>query len=229
VERVPRAFPAPFAAGLDPREAARWRGEGLALQGDFAGAARAVAWLRETGAGTAADSLDEFVGAASLDSRSASLAGEIARATAAGPEGLAELERNLELQLAAQPGDLVARFYLAVMRLQAGRLVEADSLLAEVARAGRGAPAARAYNNRGVIAASRGDWDGALAFFRSARAERPDLADSYLLEARLALDRGDTRGALAAVDSGLAAIPGDPRLLEQRAALAGPRRTGSPG
>jgi len=219
--RIPRAFPLPFDAGLDSMTSTRLQGEGLAIQGNFAAAARAVAWLAGAGARSAADSLSAFVAESEMESRSASLAGELSGIASAGDAQ--RLETRLRAHLASQPNDPVARFYLGVLVLQSGRPDEADALFAEVARSGRGAPAARANNNRGLIAMSRGDWEGAIALFRASRALRGDLPESYLFEARAHADRGDADAARAAIDAGLAAVPADPRLREFAAALGTPR------
>jgi predicted Zn-dependent protease len=131
-----------------------------------------------------------------------------------------ELETRLRALVAAQPDDAVARFYLGVIALQSGRAEEADSLFAFVARTTRGAPAARANNNRGLIAASRGDIASAIALFEESRRTRPDLPESYLFEAQVRANAGDLPGARAALEAGLAVSAADPRLLELRSALA---------
>jgi spermidine synthase len=217
---VPRVFPVPFVSDLDARASTRLRGEGLALQGNFSAAEQAIAWLASNGARADADSLAEFIEVARFESRSASLAAEAARLTQRGPEGVRELETRLRALVAAQPDDAVARFYLGVIALQSGRAEEADSLFAFVARTTRGAPAARASNNRGLIAASRGDIAAAIAFFEESRRTRPDLPESYLFEAQVRANAGDLPGARATLEAGLAVSPADPRLLELRSALA---------
>lgn len=220
-ERVPRRFPPPFEAGLEGRDAARVQGEGLAIQGNFAAARGAIAWLAGAGARAAADSLEAFVAEAEVESRSASLAIELSRIAA--PGDAERLDARLRAHLASQPGDAVARFYLGVLVLQSGRAEEADALFAEVARTARGAAAARANNNRGLIALARGDTEAGVAFFRAARAARPDLPESYLFEARALAEGGDAAGARAVLDAGLVAAPGDTRLRELAAALGAPR------
>ncbi|MFN0149378.1 MAG: fused MFS/spermidine synthase [bacterium] len=219
--RIPRAFPIPFETGLDSMTATRRQGEGLAIQGNFAGATRAVAWLAGAGARAAADSLSEFIAESEMESRSASLAAELSGIASA--EDAARLEARLRAYLAAQPDETVARFYLGVLVLQSGRGEEADALFEEVARRAHGAPAARANNNRGLIAMSRGDAEAGIAFFRASRALRPDLPESYLFEARALAERGDAGAALALIDAGLAAAPGDARLREFAATLGASR------
>lgn len=217
---VPHVFPVPFVAESDARATSRLRGEGLALQGNFVAAEQAIAWLAADGARAEADSLAEFVEVARFESRSASLATEMARLTQLGPEGARELETRLRALVAAQPNDPVARFYLGVIDLQAGRLDAADAHFEFVARTARGAPAARANNNRGLLAGARGDVAAAVAFFEESRRIRPDLPESYLFEAEVRAAAGDVTGARATVDAGLAVAPTDPRLLEQRTALS---------
>ena len=54
----------------------------------------------------------------------------------------------------------------------------------------------------------------------------PESADAYLVRARVRRRSGDRRAALADVESALALVPGDPRLLELRGVLK--TETGNP-
>jgi len=220
-EQIPRSRRVPFADEVDDRTLALWRASGLVRQGRLAAARAAAEWVRDAGDPAAADSLDALIGLAEEDARSRSVGVEIARLGAA--SRFDEAERLLREEMARAPDDPVLVFHLGLVFMQTERNREADSLFARTLETARGELLAKALLNRGILAMRRRGTEEGLAFFREAQARRPDSPDAYVYEARALAEAGRASEALAALDRGLAACPGDARLLERRAALAAER------
>jgi spermidine synthase len=218
-DQIPRSRRVPFADEVDDRTISRWRAAGLVRQGRLEAARAAAEWVREAGDGAAADSLDALITTAEEDARARAVGVEVARL--GGARRFDEAERIVRDELARAPGDPVLVFHLGLVLMQTGQDAEADSLFARTLATARGTLLAKANVNRGILAMRRNAIDDGLAFFREAQALSPDSPDAYAYEARVLAEAGRAVEARAALERGLAACPGDARLLEQRAALAG--------
>jgi len=217
-EMIPRSREIPFAKDFDPRDIAIWRAEGLARRNRFGWAREAVGWLSDLGRAGTADSLAYAITLLEVEARSKAITTDVVQMARAGR--VVEAERVLRDALAKSPSDPVLLFNLGLFLMQANRDLEADSLFAIVADVGIGSPIVRSRNNRGIIAMRRGDPASAVAFFREARALRPDLPESYFYEAKVLNGIGQRADALLIVDQGLAACPNDPTLVAARTEIA---------
>ncbi|MFN0152582.1 MAG: fused MFS/spermidine synthase [bacterium] len=217
-EMIPRSREIPFARTLDLRDVAIWRAEGLARRNRFGWAREAAEWLNDLGRVSTADSLNYAISLLEVEARSKAITTDVVRMARAGR--VADAERALRELLARTPGDPVLLFNLGLFLMQSDRDMEADSLFAIVADVGIGSPVVRSRNNRGIIAMRRGDPASALAFFRDARAVRPDLPESYFYEAKVLNGIGQPSDALIVVDQGLVVCPNDPTLIAARAEIA---------
>ncbi len=98
-------------------------------------------------------------------------------------------------------------------------LREADRRLRSLIGGSRDVAArSRVHRTRAVLLSARND-PSAEAEATRAIELAPESADAYLVRARVRRRTGDRRAALADVESALALVPGDPRLLELRGVL----------
>jgi tetratricopeptide (TPR) repeat protein len=128
---------------------------------------------------------------------------------------LLALGRVEELSWITQPDDLIAL-------PGGGPSLKADLQTAllrlQLPAASNGVAAALACRTRAVILSALGDPRAEREATRSIELS-PSSVDAYLVRARIRRRAGDTRGALADVETGLSAGPGDSRLLELRGML----------
>jgi spermidine synthase len=214
-EMIPRSPTIPFAKDLDPRKVTLWRAEGLARRNRFGWAREAAGWLSENEmAAATADSLKRVIDLLEIEARSAAVTTDVMRMVRSGR--VTEAEQALREGVARTPNDEVLLFNLGIFLMQSQREAEADSFFALTVEHGKGVPVIRALNNRGIIAMRHANSDGAIAFFRSARALRPDLPDSYFYEAKVLHGFGRRGEALALIEQGLALNPDNQMLLKAR-------------
>ena len=131
---------------------------------------------------------------------------------AAGRE--AEGQRALELATEIDPDNGRAWLILSERRRRGGDSTGADAALQRGRASHDPEVRAEAEGVIGFVELRRGNARGALAHFRAAQRLSPGTARNYLLEARALLTMGDTAGARAALQRGLAVAPMDSQLGE---------------
>ena len=213
-DMIPRSPTIPFAQELDSRKVTLWRAEGLARRNRFGWAREAAGWLSGGEMAATADSLRRAIDVLEIEARSTAVTTDVMRMARSGRT--AQAEQALREGVAKTPNDEVLLFNLGIFLMQSQREAEADSFFALTIERGIGLPVIRALNNRGIIAMRRGNTDGAIAFFRTARARRPDLPDSYFYEAKVLHGFGRDGEALAIIEQGLALNPDNLLLLTAR-------------
>lgn len=166
-------------------------------------------------------------GMAEPDDRSEEEAIGIEMARLMGGGRAAEAEQRLREQITERPDNAGLLFHLGLLLMQTNRAAEADSVFVCVVEHGGGTIAARALNNRGILAMRRRDPEAGLAFFRAAEVLEPTNPEIYHYEARALAGMHRREESLSALRRGLEACPGDPSLLVRRAQMM-VRPVGSP-
>jgi spermidine synthase len=209
----------PFAEHRPAGElAADWSRDGwyesrarrLADQGDPDRADRVAKGARAEGLTELADRLNAEVAVARSRQQSAEAyaRGRSWLESGREAEGQAELERAGALD----PMNGQAWLLLADRRRLAGDSTGAEAAIAQGRKNLDPEIQAAAEGMAGMMDVGRNRPRAAAEHFRSAQRLSPKAAQNYVLEAQVLYRAGDLAGARAAVDRGLAALPGDPRL-----------------